>query len=64
MKPITKSDWEAYRQVQSDGLYNMMSPDAVRASGLDIDTYRAIQSDYDKLYDWYEKGKFEEADDE
>ena len=59
MKPITKSDWEAYRQVQSDGLYNMMSPDAVRASGLDIDTYRAIQSDYDKLYD-----KFEGADDE
>ena len=59
MKPITKSDWEAYRQVQNDGLYNMSSPDAVRASGLDIDTYRAIQSDYDKLYD-----KFEEADDE
>ena len=59
MKPITKSDWEAYRTVQNDGLYNMSSPDAVRASGLDIDTYRAIQSDYDKLYD-----KFEETDDE
>ena len=59
MKDILKSDWEAYRQVQNDGLYNMMSPDAVRASGLDIDTYRAIQSDYDKLYD-----KFEGADDE
>ena len=59
MKPITKSDWEAYRTVQDSGLYNMMSPDAIRASGLDIDTYRAIQSDYDKLYD-----KFEETDDE
>ena len=59
MKPITKNDWEAYRTVQDSGLYNMMSPDAIRESGLDIDTYRAIQSDYDKLYD-----KFEEADDE
>ena len=59
MKPITKSEWEAYRRVQNDGMYNMSSPDAVRASGLDIDTYRAIQSDYDKLYD-----KFEETDDE
>ena len=29
MKPITKSDWEAFRQVQKDGLYNMSSPDAV-----------------------------------
>ena len=59
MKPITKSDWEAYRQVQKDGLYNMSSPDAVRASGLDKDTYFAIVSDYDKLYE-----KFEEVDDE
>ena len=59
MKPITKSDWEAYRTVQDSGLYNMMSPDAIRESGLDIDTYRAIQSDYDNLFE-----KFEEADDE
>ena len=56
---ITQAQWAAYRIVQNMGLYNMMSPDAVRASGLDIDTYRAIQSDYDKLYD-----KFEETDDE
>ena len=59
MKPITKSDWEAYRRVQNDGMYNMSSPEAVRASGLDINTYRAIQSDYDNLFD-----KFEETDDE
>ena len=59
MKPITKSDWEAYRRVQNDGMYNMSSPEAVRASGLDINTYRAIQSDYDELFD-----KFEGADDE
>ena len=59
MKKITKAQWEAYKIIQNKGWYNMMSPDAVRASGLDIDTYRAIQSDYDKLYD-----KFEETDDE
>jgi hypothetical protein len=59
MKKITKAQWEAYKIIQNKGWYNMSSPEAVRASGLDIDTYRAIQSDYDKLYD-----KFEEADDE
>ena len=59
MKPITKSDWEAYITVQDSGLYNMLSPDAIRASGLDKDTYFAIVSDYDKLYE-----KFEEVDDE
>ena len=59
MKPITKSDWEAYRTVQDSGLYNMMSPDAIRESGLDIDTYKAIQSDYDTYYE-----QFEGADDE
>ena len=59
MKPITKSDWEAYRTVQDSGLYNMMSPDAIRTSGLDKDTYIAIISDYDNLYE-----KFEGADDE
>ena len=59
MEEITKAQWEAYRIIQDKGWFNMMSPEAVRASGLDIDIYRAIQSDYDKLYD-----KFEEADDE
>ena len=38
MKPITKSDWEAYRRVQNDGMYNMSSPEAVRACGLDINS--------------------------
>ena len=59
MKPITKSDWEAYRTVQDSGLYNMMSPDAIRASGLDKDTYFAIVKSYDTYYE-----QFEGADDE
>ena len=62
MKPITKSDWEAYRQVQDSGLYNMMSPDAIRTSGLDKDTYIAIMSDYDNLYEKFEGA--DHADDE
>ena len=59
MKPITKSDWEAYRQVQDSGLYNMLSPDAIRESGLDKDTYFDIVKNYDTYYE-----KFEGADDE
>ena len=59
MKPITKSDWEAYRQVQDSGLYNMLSPDAIRESGLDKDTYFDIVKNYDTYYE-----KFEETDDE
>jgi len=59
MKPITKSDWEAYRTVQDSGLYNMLSPDAIRESGLDKDTYFDIVENYDTYYE-----KFEGADDE
>ena len=51
MRDITRSDWEAYRRVQSVGLYNMLSPDAVRLSGLDRDTYFEIVKNYKK----YEK---------
>ena len=51
MKDITKDDWEAYRRVQKTGFYNMLSPDAVRSSGLDKDTYFEIV----KNYELYEK---------
>ena len=59
MKPITKSDWEAYRTVQDSGLYNMLSPDAIRESGLDKDTYFDIVKNYSTYYE-----QFEGADDE
>ena len=48
MKDITRSDWDAYRRVQKTGFYNMLSPDAVRSSGLDKDTYFEIVKNYDK----------------
>jgi len=59
MKDILKSEWEAYRTVQDSGLYNMLSPDAIRESGLDKDTYFDIVKNYDTYYE-----KFEGADDE
>ena len=48
MKDITKSDWLAYRRVQKTGFYNMLSPDAVRSSGLDKNTYFEIVKNYEK----------------
>ena len=59
MRDITRADWEAYIRVQKTGFYNMLSPDAVRSTGLDKDTYFEIVEHYDELYD-----EFEETDDE
>ena len=57
---ITKPQWEAYRIIQKMGFYNMLSPEAVRDSGLDKDTYLFIMENYDELNDEFEK----ETDDE
>jgi hypothetical protein len=54
MKDITRLEWEAYREVQKGGLYNMLSPDAVRLSGLDKDTYFEIVKNYDRYEDEFE----------
>ena len=59
MKDITILEWQAYRDVQDSGLYNMYSPDAIRMSGLDKDTYIAIMKNYDALYEKFEGGKDE-----
>ena len=53
---ITEEQWEAYRDVQDSGLYNMFSPDAIRSSGLDKDTYLVIIKHYDELYEKFEGG--------
>ena len=57
---ITQAQWAAYRIVQNMGLYNMMSGEAVRDSGLDKNTYLFIMENYDELHDEFEK----ETDDE
>ena len=56
---VTKQQWEAFRKIQDVGMFNMSSPEAVRASGLDKDTYFEIVAHYDELY-----AEFEETDDE
>ena len=52
---ITKEDWEAYKTVQDSGLHNMFTPDAIRASGLDKETYKTIIKNYSLLKEKYEK---------
>ena len=59
MKDITRLEWEKYREVQKNGLYNMLSRDAVRLSGLDKDTYFLILKHYDAYYEKFEGGKDE-----
>ena len=59
MKDITRYEWECYREVQKGGLYNMLSPDAVRLSGLDKDTYFAIVKNYNQLHEKFEGGSDE-----
>ena len=51
---ITEEQWEAYRDVQDSGLYNMFSPDARAATGLDKSTFLTIIKHYSEL-----KQKFE-----
>lgn len=46
---VTKEDFEAYLEVQQSGMYNMMSPDAIMASGLDRNVYMEILSNYSEL---------------
>ena len=60
MAEVTRAEWEAYRIIQNMGLYNMFSPEAVRDSGLDKNTYLFIMENYDELHDEFEK----ETDDE
>ena len=52
---ITEEDWEAYKTVQDSGLHNMFTPDAIRATGLDKETYMTIIANYSSLEDKYEE---------
>ena len=54
MENITQNQWEAYREVQDSGAYNMLSPQAVDMSGLDKDTYFTIIKNYSELAEKYE----------
>ena len=46
---VSKEDFKDYLEVQKSGMYNMMSPDAIMASGLDRNVYMEIISNYSEL---------------
>ena len=46
---ITKEDFEAYEEVRQEGMYNMLSPNAILMSGLDKQTYLEILQNYSEL---------------
>ena len=52
---VTKEEWKAYRDVQDGALYNMYTPEAVRETGLDKETYTTIIKNYSSLEEKYEK---------
>ena len=45
----TKEEFAAYVQVQYSGLWNMFSPQAIEATGLDKETYLRILRSYEAL---------------
>tara|TARA_R100001230_G_C5561661_1_gene86065 strand:+ start:38 stop:208 length:171 start_codon:yes stop_codon:yes gene_type:complete len=50
----TKEQFKSYTRVQTSGVYNMFSPDAILATGLDKETYFDIIENYDKYTEKYE----------
>jgi len=50
---ITKEEFEAFEYVRQDGMYNMLSPNAILMSGLDKKTYLEIVKNYDDLREMY-----------
>lgn len=50
---ITKEEFEAFEYVRQEGMYNMLSPDAILMSGLDKSTYLEIVKNYDDLREMY-----------
>tara|TARA_B100000123_G_C25706012_1_gene417620 strand:- start:362 stop:532 length:171 start_codon:yes stop_codon:yes gene_type:complete len=50
---ITKEMFNSYKRVQNSGVYNMFTPDAVLATGLDKETYFKIIENYEELSEKY-----------
>ena len=51
---VTKEDFEAFEEVREEGMYNMMSPNAILMSGLDKSKYLEILSNYSELKEKFE----------
>ena len=52
-------DWKAYKNVQSSGSFNMLSPMAMELSGLDEAVYYDIIENYEDYDQLYGEGMFE-----
>ena len=50
----SKEQFKSYRRVQNSGDYNMFTPDAILATGLDKETYFDIVKHYVEYKDLYE----------
>jgi hypothetical protein len=50
---ISEADFRAYERVRQGGRFNMMFPDARKATGLDMDTYQTVMSNYGALVTKY-----------
>jgi|2_EtaG_2_1085320.scaffolds.fasta_scaffold172243_1 hypothetical protein len=46
---ITKEDFDDYESIRKEGMYNMLSSDAILMSGLDRNVYMEIISNYSEL---------------
>tara|TARA_R100000781_G_scaffold81984_1_gene50552 strand:+ start:2144 stop:2338 length:195 start_codon:yes stop_codon:yes gene_type:complete len=60
---ITKQQWEAFKLTQKLAkrmMYDIFSPEAVRDSGLDKDTYMYIINHKAELHEQYDKGDTDE----
>ena len=54
---VTKQQFASYRRVKDSGMYNMITPNAVIASGLDKDTYFDIVKNFSTYKDKFEGDK-------
>lgn len=50
---VTREQFEAYKSVQQLGLYNMLSQEALRETGLPKDIYFYIIKNYGKYTELY-----------
>ena len=51
---VSREDFEAFEEVREEGMYNMMSPNAILMSGLVKSTYLEILSNYSELKEKFE----------
>ena len=54
---IKREHFRAYKRVQESGMFNMLTPQAVNATGLDEDIYFEIVDRYSEFKEQFEGGE-------